>query len=48
MASTDETVRFFELWPGFANRTTTPQVGMFGSDIIDMLEGIEKQGETIR
>ena len=48
VASSDQTVKFHEVWTG--RRTSTGSAcGLFGgSDILEGLEGIEKSGEVIR
>lgn len=52
VATNDETVRFYELW-SVKNQTVSMSgalagTNLFGSDIIEMIEGIDKQGEVIR
>lgn len=48
VASSDQTVKFHEVWTG-RRRSTGAACGLFGgSDILEGLEGIEKSGEVIR
>lgn len=48
VASSDQTVKFHEVWTG-RRRSTGAAYGLFGgSDILEGLEGIEKPGEVIR
>ncbi|ODV58095.1 Ama1p, partial [Ascoidea rubescens DSM 1968] len=49
VAANDETVRFYELWSG--NPGIVPEAqecGVFGSDLIELCEGIDKGGDMIR
>ncbi|TLS23700.1 uncharacterized protein PpBr36_06117 [Pyricularia pennisetigena] len=48
VAASDESVKFYEVWPA-DKRPTTGGVGMLGgSDILESLEGITKEGDVIR
>ncbi|RCI14368.1 hypothetical protein L249_6022 [Ophiocordyceps polyrhachis-furcata BCC 54312] len=47
VASSDKTVKFHELWPSGEIATMT-KTGMLGSDILDELDGITKDGDVIR
>ncbi|KAL8346536.1 hypothetical protein RB598_000438 [Gaeumannomyces tritici] len=48
VAASDESVKFYEVWPA-NKKTATGGVGMLGgSDILESLEGIYKGGGTIR
>lgn len=48
VAASDESVKFYEVWPA-NKKTATGGVGMLGgSDILESLEGINKGGGTIR
>jgi meiosis-specific APC/C activator protein AMA1 len=48
VASSDESIKFYELWPD-DNKPITSGVGMLGgSDILEDLEGIQKEGDIIR
>ena len=51
VATNDSTIRIYQLWektleimPGATQRIT----GTYGSDIIELVEGISKNGEVIR
>lgn len=47
MASSDETVKFHEIWSG-ARKSTAGGSGLLGgSDILEGLEGIEKEGKEV-
>lgn len=50
VATNDETVRFYELWSVTDQVMPVTEGGckVFGSDIIEMVEGIDKPGEVIR
>jgi meiosis-specific APC/C activator protein AMA1 len=50
VATNDETVRFYELWSVTDQVMLITEDGcrVFGSDIIEMVEGIDKPGEIIR
>lgn len=49
VASNDETVRFYELWDPKDNKILkTQENGLFGSDLIELSEGISIPGGTIR
>ncbi len=49
MASSDESVKFHEIWTG-SRKSTGGSAGLLGgSDILEGLEGIDKEGlEVIR
>ncbi len=48
VASSEETVKFYELWPA-DNKPVIGGSGMLGgSDILEDLEGIQKEGDVIR
>ena len=48
VASSDKSVKFHEVW-SHEKRATTGGTGMLGgSDILEGLEGIDKEGEIIR
>jgi hypothetical protein len=48
VASSDESVKFHEVWTA-GQKTTAGGEGLLGgSDILEALEGIDKQGEVIR
>lgn len=48
VASSDESIKFYKLWPS-DNKPITGGVGMLGgSDILEDLEGIQKEGNIIR
>jgi meiosis-specific APC/C activator protein AMA1 len=49
VACSDETVRFHEVWTAGSKATTAHTSGVLGgSDILEMTEGIDKEGEVIR
>jgi len=49
VACNDETVRFYELWNPKHNIIIDSQEnGVFGSDLIELCEGISKNGGPIR
>ncbi len=49
VATNDETVRFYELWSTKAGLVGEAQEGgVFGSDLIELCEGIVKCGDVIR
>ena len=48
MAASDETVKFHEIWSG-EEKTAVTKPGIFGgSDILEDLQGIMKEGGVIR
>lgn len=48
VASSDESIKFYKLWPN-DNKPVISGVGMLGgSSILEDLEGIQKEGDTIR
>ncbi|RDA90472.1 hypothetical protein CP533_4657 [Ophiocordyceps camponoti-saundersi (nom. inval.)] len=47
VASSDKTVKFHELWPGGEMATMTKSGMLAGSDILDDLDGIMKEGDVI-
>jgi hypothetical protein len=48
VASSDKSVKFHEVWAA-DRKATTGGVGMLGgSDILEYLEGIDKEGPVIR
>lgn len=48
VASSDESIKFYELWPD-DNKPVISGVGMLGgSDVLEDLEGIQKEGDIIR
>ncbi len=48
IAASDESVKFHEVWPD-DRKAATGGVGMLGgSDILEDLEGIDKEGDVIR
>jgi meiosis-specific APC/C activator protein AMA1 len=47
LASSDETIRFYELWP-LNGRKPIPESGVFDSKLIEMYEDTEQPWETIR
>lgn len=47
VASSDESVKFHEVWSE-ARRSTGGSAGLLGSDILQALEGIDREGPTIR
>lgn len=48
VASSDESVKFHEVWTAGQKATTGGKGLLGGSDILEALEGIEKEGEVIR
>ncbi|ODQ66629.1 WD40 repeat-like protein [Nadsonia fulvescens var. elongata DSM 6958] len=52
VASNDETIRFYELWATKDKKVPHvldyPQSGMFGSDLIELEEGIDKNYDIVR
>ncbi|AOW01831.1 WD40-repeat-containing domain protein [Yarrowia lipolytica] len=49
VTSNDETVRFYEVWPVVAGAVPMfPKSGIFGSDLIELIEGIERPEAVIR
>lgn len=47
VASSDESVKFHEIWSG-VSKSTTGRMGLLGgSDILEALEGIEKEGPNV-
>ncbi|KAK2797155.1 hypothetical protein FQN51_008800 [Onygenales sp. PD_10] len=47
VASSDECVKFHEVWSGSRKSTTGTSGQLGGSDILESLEGIEKEGDEI-
>ncbi len=48
IATSDESIKFHEVWAA-DDRATTGGVGMLGgSDILEDIEGIDKEGDVIR
>lgn len=51
VATNDSTIRIYQLWEGSLEilpSATQRIMGAFGSDIIELLEGISKTGDVIR
>lgn len=49
VTSNDETVRFYEIWPVIAGAAPKfPKSGIYGSDLIELIEGIERPEAIIR
>ncbi|KAH8160751.1 hypothetical protein CIB48_g7492 [Xylaria polymorpha] len=48
IASSDESVKFHEVWLAGRKTTTLGSGVLAGSDILEMAEGIDKEGEVIR
>lgn len=48
VASSDESVKFHEVWTASQKATTGGEGLLGGSDILESLEGIDKEGEVIR
>ncbi|TQS37952.1 hypothetical protein Golomagni_01553 [Golovinomyces magnicellulatus] len=48
VASSDESVKFHEVWAGHKKGTATVKGLLGGSDVIEGLESIDKEGEVIR
>ncbi|CAN6600629.1 meiosis-specific APC/C activator protein Ama1p [Trichomonascus vanleenenianus] len=48
LIANDDTVRFYEIWGNNGGKIATASEGLFQSDIIDMIEGIDKEREVIR
>jgi hypothetical protein len=49
VAASDESVKFHEVWAAERKATASGVVGMLGgSDILEDLEGIDKDGDIIR
>lgn len=48
VASSDESVKFHEIWTSCRKATTGGEGLLGGSDILEGLEGIDKEGEVIR
>jgi hypothetical protein len=48
VASSDESVKFHEVWTANRKATAGGKGLLGGSDILEALEGIEKEGEVIR
>jgi hypothetical protein len=48
VASSDQTVKFHEVWTGRRMGTGSAACGLFGgSDILEGMEGIEKSGSEV-
>jgi hypothetical protein len=48
VASSDQTVKFHEVWTGRRTSTGSAAYGLFGgSDILEGMEGIEKLGNEV-
>lgn len=48
VASSDNSIKFHELWPPDGNSAVGGPGTLAGSDILESLEGIDKEGEVIR
>ena len=48
VASSDESVKFHEVWTANQKATSGGEGMLGGSDILEGLEGIDKEGEVIR
>lgn len=48
VAGSDESIKFHEVWSGGKKATVGGSGLLGGSDILEDLEGIEKEGEIIR
>lgn len=49
VASNDETVRFYQFWnPDDSVIMESPEGGVFGSELIDLSEGMTERGDSIR
>lgn len=48
VATNDETVRFYELWPTELGMLAKTQNGLYGSDLIELSEGVDKERGVIR
>lgn len=48
VASSDESVKFHEVWAASRKATTLGSGVLARSDILEMEEGIDKEGEVIR
>lgn len=49
VTSNDETVRFYEVWPVIAGAAPKfPKSGIYGSELIELVEGIERPEAVIR
>lgn len=48
VASSDESVKFHEVWTANQKATSGGEGLLGGSDILEGLEGIDKEGEIIR
>ena len=48
VASSDKTVKFHEVWPSSQKSTVGGASMLGGSDILEDLDGIDKEGDVIR